>query len=826
MSGNSVKLAGLSLCSLLVACLVIPAAAAADFHLVTSGVGLTAADGSASRQAGAHPDIDVRFSFGEKVGPNGTTVVPDGNVRDVDAALPPGVVGNPTAAPTCRWVDFLQPIPACPIASKVGFARVISEPGRGGDPDAAGINEPVYNMEHGDDVPAVFAFQYVGAAVKIVPQVRPGDYGITASSRALSEALPVFGADVTLWGVPADPSHDALRGGPSPDDRKPLLSAPTSCPGSPSKFSIGADSWQNPGAFVSQDIFSDLGGEPFVTTGCDRVPFDPAVTVQPTSRRAGQPTGLDVDLTVPQNEHPDGLASADVRRTVVTLPQGMSISTAAAAGLGACSPAQIGIGSNDPPACPDASKIGTVKIKTPLLSEELEGDVILAKQRENPFGSLLAMYLAVKGPGFYLKLPGKVEADPVTGQLTTTFDNNPQLPFERLQLALRDGPTAPLVAPADCGSYVTRVRVTSWASAVPIALDSPMTIDAGCATNGFAPKLDAGTVSARAGRASPFFLRVTRQDGEQNISRIQATLPEGALAKLAGVPLCAEAQAVTGDCPPASQVGTTTVGAGAGSNPLYVPQPGKAPTAVYLSGPYKGAPYSLVVKVPAQAGPFDLGNVVVRNALNVDPVTHQGHGDLRSLAPDPRRHPAELPRRQGRNHQARLHDQSDLVRSDERELDDQLDRRQDGKPVLALPGHQLRRPWLQATAEPESQWRDQAPLLPIPEGGPDPAQGPGQHRQGRGHPAALGVLGTGPHRHRLHPGAVRRRRLPEGEHLRHRHGDHAIARQAPQWPGLPQKLQPPTAGPRRFPARSYRRRPLRPHRLGKGRHQGQLRNGP
>ena len=336
-------------------------------------------------------------------------------------------------------------------------------------------------------------------------------------------------------------------------------------------------------------------------------------------QRALSPTGVDVHVDVPQSEAPDGLATAQVKKTVVTLPQGFAISSSAAAGQAACSQAEIGIGSNDPPTCPASSRLGEVRIKTPLLKEELEGGVYLAQQKSNPFGSDYAMYIAVKGPGFYLKLPGKIEADPVTGQLTTTFDNQPQLPYEDLTLTLRGGANAPLVAPAACGSYMAKVQMTSWASSKPVELESPLSVSEGCSDGGFSPGLRAGTKNPVGGSFSPFVLQVTRQDGESNLSKIKATLPPGLLAKLSGVPLCGNGQAASGDCPASSQVGTVTVGAGSGPSPIYVPETGKAPTAIYLAGPYKGAPYSLVVKVPAQAGPFDLGTVVVRNALRVDP---------------------------------------------------------------------------------------------------------------------------------------------------------------------------------------------------------------
>jgi len=480
-------------------------------------------------------------------------------------------------------------------------------------------------MKRPDDVPAVFAMNFFNVVPRIESRVEPGSYTISALSPRISEAIPVHGVDVTLWGVPADPSHDLERGtpGPSSAPRLPLLTSPTSCGGVPKGFTLEADSWWSPGAFVGGLLSADAEGTPFTFSGCERLAFEPAASIEPSSHAAGTPTGLEATIAVPQNESPEGLATAHVRKTVVTLPKGFTINPAAAPGQSGCSEAEIGIGSNDPPTCPASSKLGSVKIQTPLLEDEMEGSVYLARQNENPFGSLLALYMAVKGPGFYLKLPGKVELDQATGQVVTSFSETPQLPFEDLTLSLRSGSGAPLVTPSACGTYEAKIAMTSWASSVPIEMESPIAIAEGCSGGSFAPKLRAGTASPSGGSYSPFTLQVTRNDGEQNLARIGATLPEGLLAKLAGVPLCGDAQAASGDCPSGSQVGTTTVAAGAGSSPLYVPEAGKPPTAVYLAGPYKGAPYSLVVKVPAQAGPFDLGNVVVRNALDVDPVSTQ-----------------------------------------------------------------------------------------------------------------------------------------------------------------------------------------------------------
>ncbi len=606
--------------------------AEAAFHITEASTSLTH-EGGPSLQAGAHPDLDVTFNLSSKPGVSGQ-LVNDGSVRDARVALPPGLVGSAANFEQCNDAALTALYFAeCRTPSQVGAAklRVLQS----GSEVSEWEEEPLYNMEAPAGVPALLAFNFLGDVIRIEAGVRPNDYGITTASVRIPTALPLISLEVEIWGVPAETIHNPQRasfrlsegiyeyGVQSSVPAVPFLTSPTSCPGTPLKFGFEADSWEEAGLFSTVGVETDEEGNPFVMQGCDRLPFAPQVNLEPSARRAGSPTGLDVNIEVPQPQNPKGLATANVKDTVVTLPQGFAISASAAGGQGACSEAQIGIGSNDAPTCPDSSKLGSVQIKTPLIKEELEGSVYLAQQKANPFGSNYAMYLAAKGPGFYIKLPGKVETDPATGQVTASFRNQPQLPYESVDLKLRGGPGAPLVAPSACGTYQAQIEMTSWASATPVHLTSPMKITEGCAGGGFAPGFRAGTANRTGGSYSPFILQVTRQEGEANLSKIQATLPPGLLAKLKGVPLCGDAQAATGDCPASSQVGTTTVGAGPGANPVYLPEAGKAPTAVYLAGPYKGAPYSLVVKVPAQAGPFDLGTVVVRNALRVDPFTTQ-----------------------------------------------------------------------------------------------------------------------------------------------------------------------------------------------------------
>jgi hypothetical protein len=566
----------------------------------------TSINGAFSRQAGAHADLRTRFEFSLDPG----TGFLESNPKDISVNLPPGLVGNPTVAPQCPLKDLVDPVErvsTCLTSTQVGSAVV-----RVGKDT---VFSPVYNMVHPDSSAALFGMNLLTFGVFIEPKVRPGDYGISAASLRTTEVEPLEMVDITLWGVPADHGTGVVR--------RPFLSNPTSCLG-PSVFSVESNSWQEPEVTVAKSSSFDIDGTPFVYTGCNRLGFQPSITAQPGTHRAASPTGLNIDIKVPQNEGPDGLASAHVRKIVTTFPQGVTVSTSAVAGLGACSEAQVGIGDNNPPNCPDSSKLGNVTIKSQLLERPVEGDVYLARQNENPFHSVFAIYLVAKGPGFYLKLPGELNVDKETGRLSTVFSDLPQLPFEEAHLDFRGGPTAPLTTPDTCGTYVTRTEFTSWATPIPVFVDNPMVIDENCTGGGtFNPTLQAGVANPVAGANSPLTLRIRRLDGEQNISRLDVTLPEGELAKLAGVAVCAEAQAAIGSCPAASQVGISTTAIGTGAFPLFVPQPGKDPTALYLGGPYKGAPYSLVTKVPAQSGPFDFGTIVVRTAINVDPITSQ-----------------------------------------------------------------------------------------------------------------------------------------------------------------------------------------------------------
>ncbi len=604
-----------------VAAIAAPLASALSFE--TLEVSTNTSSGAPLRQAGGHPDVRTQFRV-PQINPSNPQTGPVEQPHRFLMELPPGLVGNPTAVASCPESGLTAgnagASAICPVGSQIGIAKIL----------LAGKEEffstPVFNVTPPEGMPALFAFNITGVVVRLTPTVRPGDYGITIDSGTISTGINLAGSEVTLWGVPADPSHDEARGfKASQSPRVPFLSTATSCSGKPQVFTALIDGWESIGQFGVESLDSDPSGQPFVNVGCDRLAFDPELTVASTSRNAGSPTGLDVEFTVPQSEAPGGLATSHVRDVTVTLPQGMTLSPSSAAGLNACTNAQLGIENTAPENCPEASKIGSATVVSPLLEKPLLGSLYIGNQLSNDpqSGKMYRLFLVVAGSGVRVKLEGAVKVDPASGRVTTIFADNPQLPFSSLELSLDSGPASPLSNPAVCGTYAAEATLTSW-SGKTVSSSSPFVVSRNCEVAGqFTPSLEAGVVNPVAGKSSTFVLNLDRPDGQQNIAGLSVTLPEGQLAKLAGVPVCDGAAAASGACPADSQVGSATIAAGPGSNPITVPQPGRPPTAVYLAGPYKGAPYSLVVSVPAQAGPFDLGTVVVRNALLVDPTTTQ-----------------------------------------------------------------------------------------------------------------------------------------------------------------------------------------------------------
>jgi hypothetical protein len=586
-------------------------------------------DGTLATQAGAHPfSISTNFDFNSDA-----SLFPAQRVKDIEVDLPVGLVGNPQAVPACSLTIFDRlgsfGYPDCPATSQVGTIMV--ESSLFSPTPFATSPTPVYNLQAEQGEAAAFGTIIAGVGVKLSATVRPGDQGVTVKVRNVTEASLLYGQRLVLWGVPADPSHDTTRAcgfSISTCDYSvnsevlPFLRNPTEC-GGPLTTTLRVDSWQEP-----DNTRTYTSTSPAIT-GCSRAPFNPSIVVSPSSTEAGVPTGLSVGLSLPQSENPYGIATADLKTASVTLPQGMSIDPASADGLQGCSDVQLAIGSDSEPTCPEASRIGTVQINTPLLKAPLTGSIYLGTQASDDpaSGQMYRLFLVAQSleRGVSIKLAGSIVPDTATGQLSATFDNNPQLPFSSLKLQFKSGPRAPLSNPTTCGAKTTTATLTSW-SGQTVEDQSSFDVVGCSAPNLFTPDLTAGLISPVAGTFSPFSLTVSRPDGQQDIRGLSVGLPPGVLADLGAVPLCPDAAAASASCGTASQIGKVTIAAGAGSAPLSVPQAGRAPTAVYLAGPYRGAPFSLSIVVPAQAGPFDLGTVVVRAALFVD--EHDAHATI------------------------------------------------------------------------------------------------------------------------------------------------------------------------------------------------------
>ncbi len=621
-------------------------AEAAPVTPTPSGFGFHSLEASLSgTQAGSHPDLTIAFELNSALKPGEKEGVPyfalepvGGEVRNLAVNLPPGVIGNPTDVARCTRQE-LDEEGACPGDTQVGVDNIGL--GSGGVVLTEFKNTPVYNMVPPSGAPAQFSFAIEDVQAFIDFGVRSGgDYGITAHTDNITQRKIILNS-ITVWGVPADPSHDALRceviagykvcGVPSTAPLTPFLTLPTSCAGHGLTFTADASTWEEPNA--TAEASADVPA----ITGCGRlVHFNPSISAAPDTSEADTPTGLTVDVRSPQGLNPEGLATSDIEDTTVTLPEGLVINPGQAAGLVACQSAQEGLGSETdegPPECPASSKVGTVEIETPLLKDTLKGDVYVLQS--NPPN--LQLLLAASVEGVNLKLVGNVHLDETTGRLMTTFDGNPpgyegtpDLPFTELRLAFSGGAQAALATPTACGEYTTTSDFTPWSSPfIPDAFPtSSFAIDSGpdgspCPSSPlpFSPQLIAGATTDQAGGFTDFSLLLQRGDDQQRIDGLQFKAPEGLTGFLSNVPLCTNAQAEANTCPAASKIGHTVVESGPGPYPLVVPEPGQEPAPIYLTESYDGAPFGLSVVVPLHVGPFVLPTQRVRAKIGVNPIT-------------------------------------------------------------------------------------------------------------------------------------------------------------------------------------------------------------
>lgn len=639
---------------------ITPSSQAVPYGVSFAG-DLTTTEGGIDTQAGSHPfEFTTMLAFNVASVTTGTECEPGemhdcaqpvNDPKDIEVMLPPGLVGNPTAVPYCSPAQFFRQEGdfTCPAYTQVGGMYLLF-PGRT-EPEYV----PVYNIEPPQGQPAELGFSVGGAHLPMYFHVRSdGDYGLTADISDITEQVPVRAVQLSIWGVPAEEVHnemraselgeagqscDALEGCATRLVPKPFLTLPSSCPGGSLSLPIAGDSWQGSLPEPLPTLASvGLAG----MTGCGSLAFSPSVAAEPSSDQAGAPTGYDVQLSVPQNEEPQGLATPDVSDVEVALPAGTTISPSAANGLVGCSEAAFQPKSGERGACPSASQIGTVKITTPLLSQPVTGKVYVGEPECDPCGPqeaaegkmvrlLIEARLPEPPPGaahpaVLIKLAGHTEVNQANGQLTTVFVEDPQLPFSDFELSLENGPDAPLRNPTVCGPIITTARLTPWSAlGSPVTALAPAVNIGGCSSEGFAPSFAAGmTGTARGGEFSGFAVTLARQDGEQTLGSVSVTTPPGLLGVLKGVTQCSEVAANAGTCPASSELGSSTVTVGPGTEP-YTISGGK----VFLTEKYAGAPFGLAIVTPAQAGPYTLagntghGTEVVRASIAIDRRTAQ-----------------------------------------------------------------------------------------------------------------------------------------------------------------------------------------------------------
>jgi hypothetical protein len=600
---------------------------------------MTNADGTSDTQAGSHPyELSVVYAVNSKGMGDQLEYPTVAQARDVVVNLPPGIIGNPTAVPRCTRKQFDDESvenegegPTCPPSTQIGIDQS----------SVAGqeVGFKVYNLIPPVGVAAQFGFYFNGVPVFLDAGVRTGgptaqssDYGISEHVDDVPQREIVMNT-TTIWGVPGEEGHDPQRGErPSGAGLKPFLTVPTSCEG-PQEFSIEAlNTWEveSESLTARASAFTHSNsGTPIGFTGCDHLGFQPSISAAPDTGHADTPAGLTVNVEAPEEglESAEGLSTSNIKDTTVTLPEGVAINPGQAAGLVACQASEDGKDGEGPPSCPLASKVGTVEITTPLLAEKLQGNVYI--MQANP--PELQLLVAASGGGVNVKLIGDVHLNETTGQLSTTFTDTPELPFSDLKLSFSGGAQAALVTPTGCGSYQTTSDFAPWSTplvqdAFPSATFAIASGPGGSACQSplpFHPEMIAGATTDQAGGYTSFSLLLQRGDGQQRIGSLQFKTPEGLLGMISKVPLCGEAQANEGACPEASQIGHTVVTAGPGPYPLVVPEPGQPPAPIYLTGGYRGAPYGLSIVVPLVTGPFNLGKIVVRGRIEVDPHTAQ-----------------------------------------------------------------------------------------------------------------------------------------------------------------------------------------------------------
>jgi hypothetical protein len=598
---------------------------------------------SSNPQAGAHPDLVARL----KLEGAGEPEV----AKEITANFPTGIFGNPGAIFKCRAADFV--INQCQPGSQAGVVTIVAN--YEGNPNFILGTAPVYNME-------VLTEDEVGRLAFVAPTIKvpisvpltvrsESDYGVRMSITSVSQSVALASATLQVWGFPASPEHDSSRfplgspgspsacpgltttlciGAPYPKagiQPRPFIDSPSRCTGEPLPVTIDVTTYQDPVPSHGQGVYPPV-------TGCEAQKFDPVFRIGLTTGETDAPSGLDLQLRAEQFLEGEAPAQSTLRSSTVTLPPGLTINPDAADGQSACPEALAHFGSTLPGACPDSSKIGTVDVHTPALEGPLVGSLYIGEPEP---GNQYRVFMIFDGFGVHAKLAADIHPDPVTGQLTAVFEELPQVPFEEFNLHLFASDRGLMATPTRCTVYSATARLVPWNDALsPQNSTDVVGLTAGPNGTGcpgevrpFRPRLVAGTSTPTAGEFSAFTLKLDRDDGDQFLGDLNFKMPPGFTGSLRGISYCGEGaiaaapqnlgrtEQVAPSCPASSQIGTTNVAAGPGNHPFH------AVGKMYLAGPFKGAPLSVVAITPALAGPYDYGVVVVRVALHVDPLTAQ-----------------------------------------------------------------------------------------------------------------------------------------------------------------------------------------------------------
>jgi hypothetical protein len=563
----------------------VPASSAlgAEFGIAGFTASMLDAEGDAETLAGSHPDrLQIDFALNLE----GTTA------RDLEFDMPVGLGGNPAAVPQCPR-QIYENKEECPPESQVGAFEAVQSGG-------GTVKLPLFELEPKPDQFIAFG-STPAAAVSLKTELRPDDFGITFKSNDLP-AEPIAAGHFELWGVPAD--HQEGTAIP----RRPLLTAPSRCGPVSFVFRTRSQGEGAPWLSASTDTGAPL-------TGCESLDFAPQLGMGLSNPVVDSPTGLQLDLSMPEEEEGSERAAAEIEDVTVELPSGIGVSPGGVEGLVACTDAQLSLKSSAEASCPQSSKVGTAEFASPALGSPLVGTIYLG---EGHPGQRFRTFVVIPGPGIVLKVVSTLRADPVTGRLSTVLNGLPPVALRRISLSFDGGPRALLASPLACGP------ATSFAKFKPIgggpAVESTASVMVASRTAAgecagpppFAPRLTTQSSSRKAGHATTFSTTLSRQPGEQLPRRFSATLPAGMSAKLGAVKVCPAAAATADACPLDSKIGGVVAEIGSGANPAVLRG------NVYITDPYRRAPFGILLELRGVIGPFDLGAIAMRGTAELD----------------------------------------------------------------------------------------------------------------------------------------------------------------------------------------------------------------